>query len=78
MKYRLIYLYTTRNYHVYICESRNPEKDGLKFYLPRLNTVNRALEKTDVIISDPPKNPSPPFAKLVYRDENLDTPEYGE
>jgi hypothetical protein len=73
MKHNLIYSYTTAAYHVYICSSRDPNKNGAKFYLPRCNSYDLAKIETDVIISEPPKNTrkvnkkSEEYAQLVFR-----------
>ena len=56
MKYTLIYSYTTVNYNVYICQSKDPKKNGMKFYIPRFLESSRGAETyTNIIIHDAPK-----------------------
>lgn len=73
MKYRLRYSYTTPNCHVYVCESRDPKKDGIKIWLPRFNMPNSPLVNCELMLSDNPINPSSKLhqrAKVVYKQSN--------
>ena len=69
MRYELHYIYTTPNYHVYICESFDPTKNGVKFYLPRDTCYDKAQSVCDVIINGMPKDvtPTPRYARLKFR-----------
>ena len=75
MKYILIYSYTTTNYNVYICKSRDARKNGMKFYLPRFIEEYRNIKReTDIIIHeakfvDTIKNEK--YTPITYKQEDL-------